>query len=88
MLRLPDDEQDWIEKYRAALLPPAPSRRVRLVAAWNALAKTLGSAVGKTPGTPVDAVPGTIVSRQSPAGHWKEQSVSKESSLSQDKKAS
>jgi hypothetical protein len=90
-LHLVDEEQDWIEKYRAALVQPSPSRRVRLVAALNALAKTLGLAVGKTSGKPLDAVQGTVVSRQSLASHSKDQSVSKKSSPPehlQDKKAS
>ncbi len=62
--QLVDNEQDWIEKYRAALVQPPPSTRSRMVAAWNALARGLGLAIGKTSGklaptahTPVPSTP-------------------------------
>ena len=45
-----DHEQEWIEKYRAALLQAPPSRRLRLAAAFNSLARALGFALGKTSG--------------------------------------
>jgi hypothetical protein len=93
-----DNEQEWIEKYRAALVQPPPSRRSRLVAALNTLARTLGSAIGKTSGKRADAAQGAAVSnspisgvQEHPRGHSKEKSVSKKSSPPghhQDKKAS
>ena len=49
-LRLVDNEQEWIEKYRAALVQPTPGARSRLAAAWNTMARALGSAIGKTSG--------------------------------------
>jgi hypothetical protein len=52
-----DDEQNWIEKYRAALLSPPTNRRSRLFAALKSLAGTLGLAVGKTSGKMANPVP-------------------------------
>jgi hypothetical protein len=89
-----DNEQEWIEKYRAALVQSPPSGRSRLVAALNTLARTLGSAIGKTAGKRVDAAQSAAVSAHLPAtdhGHLKQQGVSKKSSPPehlQDKKAS
>jgi len=45
-----DNEQEWIEKYRAALVQSPPSRRVRLAAAFSSLASALGFAIGRTSG--------------------------------------
>jgi len=45
-----DQEQDWIEKYRAAIVQTPPSRRLRLAAALNSLARSLGFALGRTSG--------------------------------------
>ena len=45
-----DHDQDWIEKYRAAILQTPPSRRLRIAAAFNSLARTVGFALGKTSG--------------------------------------
>ncbi len=96
-----DNEQDWIEKYRAALVQPAPSRRLRLAAALNSLTKTLGFAIGKTSGKLANPAQSTAVSSHSQErevqehphtqGHSREQSASKKSSPPehrQDKKAS
>lgn len=92
-----DNEQDWIEKYRAALVQSPPSRRLRFAAALTSLAKTLGLAMGKASGK----LGNIVVSGQSlqPAvqehshtqGHSQEQSASKRVSPTehrQDKKAS
>jgi len=89
-----DHEQDWIEKYRAALVQPPVSVGSRLIAALNTLAKALGSAIGRTSGKPVDAAESTAISTHSFASdreHLKQQGMSKKSSPSehnQDKKAS
>jgi hypothetical protein len=99
-LHLLENEQDWIEKYRAALVQPPPSRRSRLVAALNTLAKTLGLAMGKTSGKLANAVQGSVVSSQAPErevqahprahNHSRESASKKSSPLEhrQDKKAS
>jgi hypothetical protein len=68
-----DDEQDWIEKYRAALVQPTASRRSRLVAALNTLARTLGFAIGKTSGKLATTVQSPVVSSQLPEGEVQEQ---------------
>jgi hypothetical protein len=85
-----DDEQDWIEKYRAALLSPPTSRRSRLFAALKSLAGILGLAVGKTSGKMANPVPN---SGQPPAkdrshGHSPESVSRKPSDRRQGKKAS
>jgi len=91
-----DNEQDWIEKYRAALVQPAPGRRLRLAAALHSLAKTLGFAIGKTSGKLANPAQGVAVSGPSPQHEVqdhprREQSVSKKPSPPEhrhDKKAS
>lgn len=95
-----DNEQDWIEKYRAALVQPLPSRRLRFAAALNSLAKTLGFAIGKTSGMLGNPVESTVASSQSPElevqthprtqGHSREQGTKKAPppEHQQDKKAS
>jgi hypothetical protein len=100
-LRLLENEQDWIEKYRAALVQLPPSRRMRLAAALNSLAKTLGFAMGKTSSKLGHSAQNTVVSSQSPEravqerpqtqGHPREQIAGKKSpppEHRQDKKAS
>jgi hypothetical protein len=95
-----DNEQEWIEKYRAALVQQPPSRRLRLAAALNSLAKALGFAIGKTSGkrgNPVQSVVSSQPTEPEVQEHSRTQSHSREQSASkkasppehqQDKKAS
>jgi len=93
-----DKEQDWIEKYRAALVQPPTSRKLRLAAALSSLATALGFAFGKTSRAQGR---GSAISRPTPKpevrehpdteGYSLEQGASKKSSPPehrQDKKAS
>lgn len=57
-----DHEEDWIEKYRAALAQVPPSRRVRIATAFNSLARALGFAIGKTSAKLQSPVPSSIAS--------------------------
>ena len=60
-----DHEQDWIEKYRAALAEPTPSRRSRLAAALSAVTTALGAAIGLTSGKIAKAPQRALASKQS-----------------------
>jgi hypothetical protein len=63
---LADQQQDWIDKYRAALDQQPARRTAPLIAAFNRLARFFGYTLGKISSKPIDTSQESAATRRSP----------------------